>query len=42
MHGNWCIPDMPPQADGSSTYNKADAERAWGELLALYNKTALA
>jgi carboxymethylenebutenolidase len=40
MHG-WCIPDMPPQANGMPTYNKADAERAWGELLALY-KTALA
>jgi carboxymethylenebutenolidase len=40
MHG-WCIPDMPPQANGMPTYNKADAERAWAELLALY-KTALA
>jgi carboxymethylenebutenolidase len=40
MHG-WCIPDMPPQANGMPTYNKADAERAWGELLALY-KSALA
>jgi carboxymethylenebutenolidase len=40
MHG-WCIPDMPPQANGMPTYNKPDAERAWGELLALY-KTALA
>jgi carboxymethylenebutenolidase len=40
MHG-WCIPDMPPQANGMPTYNKPDAERAWGELLALY-KSALA
>ena len=40
MHG-WCIPDMPPQANGMPTYSKADAERAWGELLALY-KSALA
>jgi carboxymethylenebutenolidase len=40
MHG-WCIPDMPAQANGMPTYNQADAERAWGELLALY-KTALA
>jgi carboxymethylenebutenolidase len=40
MHG-WCIPDMPPQANGMPTYNKADAERAWGELLVLY-KSALA
>jgi carboxymethylenebutenolidase len=35
MHG-WCIPDMPPQANGMPTYNKADADRAWGELLVLY------
>jgi carboxymethylenebutenolidase len=40
MHG-WCIPDMPPQANGMPTYSMADAERAWGELLALY-KSALA
>jgi carboxymethylenebutenolidase len=40
MHG-WCITDMPPQQNGMPTYNKADAERAWGELLTLY-KTALA
>ena len=37
MHG-WCIPDMPAQANGMPTYNKPDAERAWGELLALYKK----
>ena len=37
-HG-WCVPDMP-QDDGQPIYNQADAERAWGELLALY-KTAL-
>jgi carboxymethylenebutenolidase len=35
QHG-WCVPDMPPQANGQPTYNKADAERAWGKLLALY------
>jgi carboxymethylenebutenolidase len=39
IHG-WCVPDMPMQ-NGSPIYNKADAERAWGKLLALY-KTALA
>jgi carboxymethylenebutenolidase len=39
QHG-WCIPDMPVR-DGAPIYNKADAERAWGKLLALY-KTALA
>jgi len=39
QHG-WCVPDMPAGANGP-IYNKADAERAWGELLALY-KSALA
>jgi len=39
LHG-WCMPDMPAPAD-APIYNKADAERAWGELLALY-KAALA
>ena len=38
-HG-WCVPDMPLQ-NGSPIYNKADAERAWGKLQALY-KAALA
>lgn len=40
FHG-WCMKDMPKQADGQATYNQADAERAWGKLLALY-KAALA
>ena len=39
LHG-WCVPDMPMQ-NGQPIYNKPDAERAWGKLLALY-KTALA
>jgi carboxymethylenebutenolidase len=39
QHG-WCVPDMPTQANGQPTYNKADAEKAWGKLLALY-KAAL-
>jgi len=39
LHG-WCVPDMPVQ-NGMPIYNKADAERAWGKLVALY-KTALA
>jgi carboxymethylenebutenolidase len=39
LHG-WCVPDMPAQA-GKAIYNKPDAERAWGKLLALY-KSALA
>ena len=34
QHG-WCVPDMP-----NNLYNKAEAERAWAKLLALY-KAAL-
>jgi carboxymethylenebutenolidase len=34
LHG-WCIPDMPAQ-NGVPIYNKEDAERAWGKLVALY------
>ena len=34
MHG-WCMPDMPASG-GKPIYNKVDAERAWGKLLALY------
>jgi carboxymethylenebutenolidase len=34
-HG-WCVSDMPKQADGTSTYNKPDAEKAWAKLTALY------
>lgn len=39
QHG-WCISDMPKQANGQPIYNKADADRAWTKLLALY-KSAL-
>jgi carboxymethylenebutenolidase len=39
QHG-WCVPDMPMQ-NGAPIYNKADAERAWAKLTALY-KAALA
>jgi carboxymethylenebutenolidase len=39
QHG-WCVPDMPQQ-NGAPIYNKPDAERAWGKLVALY-KIALA
>jgi len=35
QHG-WCVSDMPKQANGAPIYNKPDAERAWGKLLALY------
>lgn len=38
QHG-WCVPDMPAQ-NGQPIYNKADAERAWAKLSALY-KAAL-
>ena len=38
QHG-WCVPDMPAGANGP-IYNKADAERAWAKLVALY-KAAL-
>jgi carboxymethylenebutenolidase len=34
LHG-WCVADMPLQ-NGAPIYNKADAERAWGKLVALY------
>jgi hypothetical protein len=27
---------MPKNADGTSIYNKPDAERAWSKLVALY------
>src|SRR5689334_11534242 len=39
LHG-WCVSDMPLQ-NGKPIYDMADAERAWGKLVALY-KTALA
>ncbi len=39
QHG-WCVPDMPMR-DGAPIYNKAEAERAWAKLAALY-KAALA
>ena len=39
QHG-WCVPDMPAQPSGQPIYSKADAERAWGKLMALY-KAAL-
>lgn len=33
-HG-WCVKDMPADAQGP-IYNMADAEKAWGKLVALY------
>ena len=35
-HG-WCVPDMPIEG-GAPIYDKAQAERAWGKLIALYRK----
>lgn len=35
QHG-WCVSDMPMQPNGQPIYSKADADRAWGKLLALY------
>lgn len=37
FHG-WCVPDMPKQADGTPTYNKPEAEKAWAKLLVLYKR----
>jgi carboxymethylenebutenolidase len=34
-HG-WCVKDMPNGDDGKPLYNEAGAEKAWGELVALY------
>ena len=39
QHG-WCVPDMPAQANGQPIDNKADADRAWAKLVAMY-KAAL-
>jgi carboxymethylenebutenolidase len=33
-HG-WCVPDMPVE-DGAPLYDRAQAERAWSKLVALY------
>ena len=37
-HG-WCVPDMPIE-DGAPIYDKVEAERAWGKLVALYKSLA--
>jgi carboxymethylenebutenolidase len=37
VHG-WCVKDMPLQPDGKPIYNEAGAERAWGELVALFKR----
>lgn len=38
FHG-WTVPDMPRQRDGTATYNRAEAERAFTNLLALYKRS---
>jgi len=38
FHG-WCVPDMPKQADGTPTYDKPEAEKAWAKLLVLYKSS---
>jgi carboxymethylenebutenolidase len=40
QHG-WCVADMPMQPNGQPIYNKADADRAWGKLLALYKASLM-
>jgi carboxymethylenebutenolidase len=40
LHG-WCVKDMPMGPDGKPLYNEAQAERAWGELTALFKRAAV-
>jgi carboxymethylenebutenolidase len=40
QHG-WCVKDMPNGPDGKPLYNEAGAEKAWGELVALYKRAAV-
>jgi carboxymethylenebutenolidase len=40
MHG-WCVKDMPNGPDGKPLYNEPGAEKAWGELTALYKRAAV-
>jgi carboxymethylenebutenolidase len=40
MHG-WCVKDMPNGPDGKPLYNEAGAEKAWGELTALYKRAVI-
>jgi len=37
QHG-WCVPDMPPNADGP-IYKRDDAEKAWAKLMTLYKSS---
>ncbi len=37
LHG-WCVKDMPKTPGKPLIYNEAAAERAWGELLGLFNR----
>jgi carboxymethylenebutenolidase len=37
LHG-WCVKDMPMTPGKPPIYNAAQAERAWGELVSLFNR----
>jgi len=37
LHG-WCVKDMPKSPGKPPIYNEAQAERAWGELVALFKR----
>jgi carboxymethylenebutenolidase len=37
LHG-WCVKDMPKPPGKPPIYNEAEAERAWGELVGLYQR----
>jgi carboxymethylenebutenolidase len=37
LHG-WCVKDMPKTPGKPPIYNEAQAERAWGELVALFKR----
>jgi carboxymethylenebutenolidase len=37
LHG-WCVKDMPKTLAKPAIYDEAQAERAWGELVALYRR----
>ena len=39
-HG-WCVKDMPNGEDGKPLYNEAGAEKAWGELIALFKRAVV-
>jgi len=40
LHG-WCVKDMPLSPDSKPIYNEAQAERAWNELISLFERTVV-